>query len=128
MGRNRQAFFDIMQGMLEKSLESLNHKNEEDWQVYLDCDEGGLIHIGERFTKYKEECNSLKELVETHFSKCINQIEAGLPEVYDVLTKAGEFSLSVDDMDTWTCPVCTTVNKKEQVVCPICHTKKPKGK
>lgn len=60
MGKNRQAFFDIMQGMLEKSLEALNHLNEKQWELYLDTDIHGMIHIGERFIKYKEEVNTLK--------------------------------------------------------------------
>lgn len=30
-GRNKQNFFDFMQGDLEYSLEKLNKRNEEDW-------------------------------------------------------------------------------------------------
>lgn len=99
-----------MQGMLENSLEALNHLNEQQWETNLETDANGMIHIGESFIRYKEKVNTLKGQVETHFSKTISQIEAGLPDVYDELTAAGEYSLSLDEIDTWTCPVCTTQN------------------
>lgn len=41
------------------------------------------LHLGERFFKYKQEVNTLRDAVERHFSKVINQIEAGLPDVPD---------------------------------------------
>lgn len=40
-GRNKQSFFDFIQGDLESSLEKLNKRNEEDWQTYLDVDSTG---------------------------------------------------------------------------------------
>ena len=40
-GRAKQMFFDFIQGDLELSLERLNKKNEEDWQLYLECSENG---------------------------------------------------------------------------------------
>jgi hypothetical protein len=42
-----------------------------------------VLHLGEKFIKMKMELNSLKDVVERHFSKAINQLEAGLPEVKD---------------------------------------------
>lgn len=38
-----------------------------------------VIHLGERFYKYKQDVNSMRDTVERHFSKVISQIEAGLP-------------------------------------------------
>lgn len=38
-GRNKQQLFDFYQGELESSLEKLNKRNEEDWQLHLDIDE-----------------------------------------------------------------------------------------
>jgi hypothetical protein len=38
-GKNKQQFFDFIQGELEGSLEKLNKRNEEDWQLYLEIDE-----------------------------------------------------------------------------------------
>ena len=35
---SKTAFFDFLQGELEGSLEKLNKKNEDDWQVYLEVD------------------------------------------------------------------------------------------
>jgi hypothetical protein len=52
-GRNKQQFFDFIQGDLEASLEKLNKRNEEDWQLFLEVDGFGAIHLGERFFKYK---------------------------------------------------------------------------
>jgi len=108
-GNNKQRFFDFLQGDLERSLEMLNKKNEEDWQLYLDTDTFGMLHLGEKFFRYKQEVNNMRDTVERHFSKTINQIEAGLPEVADEESKAGDV-LSLDDVETWTCPTCTTIN------------------
>ncbi len=41
------------------------------------------LMIGERFIRYKQNVISLKDSVEKHFSRVINQIEAGLPEIED---------------------------------------------
>ncbi len=37
-GKNKQQMFDFYQGELEASLEKLNKRNEEDWQIHLDMD------------------------------------------------------------------------------------------
>lgn len=50
---------------------------------YIEVDDRGESHLGERFFKYKQDVNSLRETVEHHFSKVINQIEAGLPDIKD---------------------------------------------
>ena len=34
-GQAKQAFFDFMQKDLERSLEWLNKRNEEDWSTYV---------------------------------------------------------------------------------------------
>jgi hypothetical protein len=52
-GRNKSQFFDFIQGDLEASLEKLNKRNEEDWQLFLEVDGFGAIHLGDRFFKYK---------------------------------------------------------------------------
>ena len=70
--KSKQVFFDFIQGDLEGSLEKLNKKNEEEWQHHLDVDSYGSIHLGDRFFKYKQDVNTLKEAVEHHFSKVIN--------------------------------------------------------
>ena len=35
-GKNKQAFFDFIQADLERSLEMLNKKNEEEWVHYIE--------------------------------------------------------------------------------------------
>jgi hypothetical protein len=93
-GKNKQIFYDFIQGELEASLEKLNRRNEEDWSKYLEVDEincnlfyllndGIELMIGKRFLDFKSEVISLKNAVENHFSRVISQIEAGLPEVKD---------------------------------------------
>ena len=80
-GENKQAFFDFIQGDLEKSLELLNAKNEEDWLSFLDEGHDGRPCNGEGFTKYKEEITTLRETLERHFNTAMVSIQAGLPEV-----------------------------------------------
>lgn len=68
----KTVFFDFIQADLESSLEKLNKRNEEDWQLHLEIDYEGKIHLGERFFRYKQDVNNLRSTVETHFSKVIN--------------------------------------------------------
>jgi hypothetical protein len=85
----------------------------------------GKIDVGERFFKYKQEVNGLKSVVETHFSKVINQIEAGLPEIMD------DHEIKTAEIDRynkatiWTCPTCTNVNQMSIDHCQACRTKRP---
>lgn len=67
--------------------------------------------------------NSLKDVVEKHFSRVINQIEAGLPEVQedDVADSMMENLEGIQ----WTCPTCTNLNANNTLQCGICRTKKP---
>jgi len=66
--------------------------------------------------------------VERHFSKVINEIEAGLPSVsfedikeeeddeyYDIITKA----------KSWTCINCTMVNEIQKENCGVCRLVRP---
>ena len=68
------------------------------------------MHLGKRFIDYKEIVNSLKDSVEQHFSKVINQIEAGLPEVADEESKEGDEDDVFVGATTWTCLTCTAIN------------------
>lgn len=88
-----------MQGELEASLEKLNDLIEEDWSAYIDSDSSSgkyimcklliAYHLGERFFKYKQEVNLMRETVERQFSTVINQIEADFPDVKDEEVKDG---------------------------------------
>lgn len=82
------------------------------------------LHLGERFFKYKQDVNGLRESVERFFSKIINQIEAGLPEVPDEESKENGDDFGFDG-NNWTCPTCTNVNANTVEQCGICRTKKP---
>jgi len=79
--------------------------------------------LGDRFFKYKQDVNTLRSTLEGHFSRVINQIEAGLPDVKE------EEGIKEDDVfsssPTWTCPTCTVVNQMTNEQCQICRTKRP---
>ena len=60
--------------------------------------------LGESFFKYKQNVNTLREAVERHFAKVIQDIENGLPEVKDEETKEDEYSMLLKE--DWTCPTC----------------------
>jgi hypothetical protein len=84
-------------------------------------------HLGERFFKYKQQVNSLKETLERHFGTVISEIEAGLPSVQVEESKEGD-----DDEEdnfskatTWTCIICTTQNPMANPRCSICRTAAP---
>lgn len=58
-------------------------------------------------------------MVEGHFSKNINQIEAGLPDIMDDderLDGTSELD-KFNKATTWTCPTCTNVNPMAQELC-----------
>ncbi len=141
----KRRMFDFLQGDLESSLEKLVKVHEDDWMKHLEqslmmgetYDEellknGGVQssknHLGERFFKYKQDVNSLKETLERHFSTVIGEIEAGLPSVQV------EESKDCDDDEedtfnkakTWTCIMCTTPNPIGNTRCQICRTAAPK--
>lgn len=123
---SKTAFFDFMQGELEASLEKLNKKNEEDWQVYMEVDGFQELFLGKRFFDFKTTINSLKNTLETHFSRIIGLLEAGLPGIEEVE--------GVKELDTfagaqnWTCPTCTVLNPMASAQCATCKTKKPEIK
>ena len=148
-GENKQAFFDFTQGDLEKSLELLNAKNEEDWIKYLDRDHEGRPYNGERFTKYKEEITTLREALERHFNTAMGSISAGLPEVEQVVAEGDEadhpFQALLKKVDInqlkqaefdmlykfdpeaahWACRVCREQSPKDRITCGVCGAKRP---
>lgn len=68
--------------------------------------------MGDRFFKYKQDVNTLRDAVERHFSKVINQIEAGLPEVHDEESSDNQEEIDrFNSATTWTCPTCTNINE-----------------
>ena len=46
-----------------------------------------MPYNGEGFTKYKEEITTLRETLERHFNTAMVSIQAGLPEVEQVVKK-----------------------------------------
>lgn len=52
-GQGKQQFFDFIQADLERSLEMLNKKNEEEWVTYLETNQMGMIQLTDKFFAYK---------------------------------------------------------------------------
>ena len=71
--------------------------------------------------------NTLKDNVERHFSKVINEIEAGLPSVSfeDIKEEDDEDSDFFTKAKTWTCINCTMVNQMQTENCGICRLARP---
>lgn len=84
--------------------------------------------LGEKFFKLKQNVNSLKEAVETHFRRVIKDIENGLPAVKDEECKEDEYEILL--RSDWTCPTCQNLMKAATEACTICRTKRilPKKK
>lgn len=115
----------MLQALLEGSLEKLNKLNEEAWEKkYIDVDENSRMHLGDKFFTFKREVISIKESVEEHFGKTIQDIEANLPDVpYD-----GDKDVDMDNFtkDQWFCQSCTVSNKNQWSYCQSCGSPKPK--
>jgi len=127
----KKAYFDFIQGDLEFSLEKLNKLHEKDWRDFIEPEifegkqekepkgshqintYGSSMHLGEKFFKYKQDVNTLRDTVERHFSKVINEIEAGLPIVCveEVKEEDDEESDFFTKAKNWTCINCTMVNQ-----------------
>ena len=60
--------------------------------------------LGEKFFKFKQNVNTLREAVETHFRRVIKDIERGLPAVQDEEVKENEYAILLKQ--DWTCPTC----------------------
>ena len=68
----------------------------------------------------------MKDTVERHFSKVINEIEAGLPSVsFEDIKDDDEDSDIFIKAKTWTCINCTMVNQMHLEKCGICRLARP---
>ena len=85
------------------------------------------MHLGDRFFKYKQDVNTLRDTVERHFSKVINEIEAGLPIVCveEVEEEDDEDEDFFTKAKNWTCINCTRVNEMRNISCHTCSLFRP---
>ena len=124
----KKVYFDFIQGELEFSLEKLVKQYEIDWKANLEFEQylgeedkqkdvnikTEKTHLGEAFFKYKQDCITMKDTVEKHFTLVIREIEAGLPQVVEEEVKDED-----DEEDFfvkgshWTCINCTMVNQMQ---------------
>lgn len=123
-GKNKQQFFDFIQADLEKSLEMLVKKNEEDWLTYLETNGMGMMQLTDKFFAYKQNIVTLRETLNRHFNTCMTSIQQGLPEVQDEIEDDEEHNFDGSLVGNWTCRICQLRNKE-----PFCHyCKSPRPK
>lgn len=125
-GALKQAFFDLIQGDLERSLEALNKRMEENWLDFVEYDPQGKLLIGQKFIRYKESVTTLREVVERHLNSTMKEISLGLPSVAEERVDGTDYTFDGTNTGTvWTCRVCKVKNPIAIENCSTCQTKKP---
>lgn len=126
-GAQKQAFFDFIQGDMERSLEALNKKMERNWLDELEYDTVGRMLIGQKFIRYKEQVTSLREVVERHFNTVMKEIMAGLPSIAEEEDAGADYVFDGSNTGThWTCRTCQVKNVVSATQCATCRSAKPK--
>lgn len=106
---------------MERSLEALTKRNEENWLSYVDFYPDGTMELGTKFNCYKQEIVNLRSVLEKHFDKNMKDIRDGLQDVIE--------DEAIDDLDygfdggvvgQWTCRICQVVNEKDKTQCTTC--------
>ena len=122
-GRNKQQFFDFLLQELERDLEKLTKRTEENWLSYTDTDEDLNVTLCEKFFAYKQDLISLRSALENHFKNCLESIQNGLPEVDD----EEDFNTKeiVFFKKTWTCRLCKLHFLDDVLQCSNCKANKP---
>ena len=134
----KKRLFDLLQGNLEMYLEKLGNVIESDWTQQLDYGfmNGDIYEeenkqsvkkpFGQRFSEYKEQVNFLRQDVESHFGKVVNEIYAGHSsfEVGESINNDEEEEIFIKST-TWTCILCTSINDLADPRCKTCKTAAP---
>ena len=68
---------------MERSLEILNKKMEENWLDTVEHDIYGQILLSQNFYRYKETVTTLSSTLENHFNKVMQEIGNDLPSIID---------------------------------------------
>lgn len=126
-GEQKQAFFDFIQGDLERSLEALNKRMEENWLDYVEYDIKGKLILGLKFNRYKETVTTSREVVERHFNTVMGEIMNGLPSIANVDEDDDQdYTFDADTKGSdWTCRTCQVKNNMHVAICQTCRTAKP---
>ena len=92
---------------MEKSLEALNKRMEENWLNNVEYDTQGRMILSTKFFRYKECINSLREVVERHFNTVMKEIMNGLPSITEDVEDGADHTFDGGNVGThWTCRVC----------------------
>lgn len=106
-GAQKQAFFDFIQGDLERSLEALNKRMEENWLDYVEYDVQGRLILGQKYIRFKETVTTSREVVERHFNTVMGEIMNGLPSISNVVEDDEDHTFDGGNVGTsWTCRTC----------------------
>jgi hypothetical protein len=102
-----------LQGDLERSLEKLNHLNDQNWLDYTETDINGKINLTKKFYEYKQQSVGLRETLERHYDKTIKDIKAGLPdvEVSEDSSDDEDYNFKDDGKGEWSCIECHVKNQ-----------------
>lgn len=100
-----------MQKDLEKSLEVLTEKAEQNWIDFLEKDFQGNYTALQKFQKFKEEMISMKNILENHFNAAYESIKSDLAEVAPEMGKvtSKDYTFDGTDIGEWTCVICKEV-------------------
>lgn len=97
------------------------------------------MQLGLKFRNFKEDVNSLRIAVDSHFTRVVQQLEDGLPDVIDE-TCANSSGGNVPGKSTshkggslykfetsaaWMCLLCLNENAKDATQCTICRSNRP---
>lgn len=96
-GRRKKAFFDFMQADLELSLEALSKCLVKDITEYIEMGADKSISLKEDFFKFKTSACSIRNAVETHFTKVLYQIKSNFPDVSEEELKNEEVDSSDEE-------------------------------
>ena len=90
-------------------------------------DQNKLKHLGERFFKYKQDMNTMKQTLERHFSAIINDIEEDFPsvQVEDCKEEEEYDDFAFINTTNWTCFICRSKNTNDSPFCTECGSPSP---
>ena len=68
--------------------------------------------LSQKFIRYKEQVNSLREVVEHHFNTVMREIMNGLPSIEEDFEDEADYEFDGGNTGThWTCRVCQVKNQ-----------------
>jgi ariadne-1 len=122
-------FYEFIQGSLESSMIQLDELTEKDLNSFLVEENDGSFSLQTDFPNFRMKVVSLAEVVKKYFDECMNEMEAGFPEVMDNDEEGvtEEYLLGLADInisDKWICGACTMANDLGLQQCGACGNRR----